>query len=241
MFTVEILWRDEMTCEQYWREGVERIERGESDPHRETCEDCQREHRAREQLIQSLLLVGDRDRGDPHWEARVWARIARLDAKPARGGWFFGSAFATACVIAIISWIVGREPVRDDSPRIEVMTGEVAARSIKSMRSAEATVGDQLRITVKPGEEVRIYHENNLVLCCPSGTTSGGCVSDGHGLVAEATLVTPGTYELVVITPEAARRNSSVGAPAPRGGLAKDLASTLDAGFSYQLTQLWVP
>ena len=66
-----------MRCEHYWREGILLVERGEPDPHRETCAVCRREHEIRAELVGAFPLVGPRSVGDPAWEARVWRRITR--------------------------------------------------------------------------------------------------------------------------------------------------------------------
>lgn len=234
-----------MSCELYWRDGILRVERGEPDPHRDGCADCQREHLAREDIIRSLPLLVENEFGDPNWEAAVWARIARQDKVRPQVRWFIGSLVVTAAVLLVASWAVLRD--RDDGPElaergpmIRVTSGVMATRSLRSTHSAPATVGDQVEIMVKPGDEVRIYHDQTLVLACPAGTTSGGCTSDNRGLTAKAKLQMPGAFELIVVTPDAAGRKAG-GAPASTGGLAKDLEALMAAGYSYQLTQLWVP
>jgi hypothetical protein len=235
-----------MSCELYWRDGILRVERDEPDPHRDGCVECQREHQARAEIIRALPLLAEGELGDPNWQAGVWARIARQEQTRPHMRWFVGSMMATAAVLVLASWAVLRDRgdgagSETDGPVIEVMSGPMATRAVRSAHSSStATVGDQVKITVKPGEAVRIYHDNTLVLACPAGTTSGGCVSDGRGLTAEARLQTPGAYELVVITPESARDRAG-GGPASTGGLAKDLETLVEAGYSYQLTQLWVP
>jgi hypothetical protein len=236
-----------MSCELYWREGILRVECGEADPHRDSCEDCQHEHLAREAIICALPLLGAGEFGDPSWEAGVWARIARQERVKPHMRWFWGSMTTTACVLIFASWLLLRDredgdASGDPSPVIELLPGPSAMRSVRSGRLlSSAIVGDQIRITVKSGDEVRIYHDNTVVLACPTGTTSGSCVSDDHGLVAEAHLQMPGKYALVVITPDPARRKAPRGTPTPTATLAKDLSALLDAGYSYQLTQLKVP
>ena len=228
-----------MSCDVYWRDGILRVERGEPDPHRDGCVDCQREHRAREEIVSALPWLAADELGDPHWQAAVWARIARQESARPHLGWFVGSMVATAVVLVLASWAVLRDrgaELRDDAPLIEVRSGPMAMRTLRPVWvSSTATVGDQVKITVKAGEAVRIYHDGRLWLACPAGTTSGGCVSDGRGLTAEARLQTPGTYALVVIT------SAGRAAAAPMGQLADDLNALLDAGYSYQLTQLSVP
>jgi hypothetical protein len=234
-----------MSCELYWREGILRVERGEPDPHRDSCAECQREHLAREEIIHALPLVAAGELGDPSWEALVWARIARQERVKPRVVWFWASMAATACVLILASWMILRDREADqllaeDAPMIEVMQGPMAMRSLRSSRSpSEMNVGDQLRITAKRGDEVRVYHNNDLVFACPAGTTSGGCVSDDHGLIAEAKLSMPGQYALVLITPPDRSRRRAM--PPPVGGLAKDLTALTDAGCNYQLNQISVP
>jgi hypothetical protein len=225
-----------MSCDVYWRVGILREERGEPDPHREGCADCQREHRARDEIVRALPFLADHENGDSDWETRVWARIARQEEVRPHVRWFVGSLVATAAVLLLASWAIlrAREVPRDDAPVIEVTSGSLRVRAMHpGSASSTATVGDLVTITVKPGDAVRIYHDGALVLACPPGTTSGGCVSDVRGLTAEARLEVPGAYALVVITQALA--------PASTGGLADDLTALVDAGYSYQLEQLWVP
>ncbi|HET9620483.1 MAG TPA: hypothetical protein VFP84_03875 [Kofleriaceae bacterium] len=195
--------------------------------------------------MQALPLVGADELGDPSWEAAVWARIARQAYARPRMRWFWGSMAMTASLVILASWLVlgdrdaGRSEA-DDAPVIEVMPGPVAMRSLASARPRTAAVGDQIRITVKQGGEIRVYRDHALVLACPPGTTSGDCVSDERGLVAVAKLPVPGTYALVVITPDPARVPALGGAPKPAGGLTKDLTALSELGCNYQLTQLRV-
>jgi len=216
-----------MSCEHYWRDGILLVERGEPDPHRDTCVVCRREHKAREELVRALPLVGGTGgttAGDLSWEARVWRRIARLEAPRARGWWRLGAAFAAACAIVLTWWMLGRRVQPDElRPRIEVVSGEVA------MRSASPRVGDRVRIAVNPGDEVRIYRAGQLVLRCPARATRGSCVSDTRGMVAEALLADAGDYRLVIITSATAE---------PVGNLACDLGAIVSAGGEYQITEL---
>src|SRR6185295_17366245 len=99
------------------------------------------------------------------------------------------------------------------------------------MRSTSPRVGDRVRIAVKPTDEVRIYRAAGLVLRCPASSAADGCVSDAHGMVAEALIAAPGEYQLVVITSATAE---------PVGTLERDLAAIIAAGGEYQITELSV-
>jgi len=215
-----------MTCEHYWRDGILLVERGEPDPHRDTCDVCCREHKAREDLIRALPLVGGTTVGDPNWEARVWSRIARLEPPRANRWWHHGGGFAIAFAIVLMWWtLVRREQPEERRPRIEVVPGEVA------MRSTSPRVGDRVRIAVKPTDEVRIYRADHLMLRCTARSTGGGCVSDARGMVAEALLARAGDYQLVIITSATAE---------PVGKLDGDLDAIVGAGGDYQITELSV-
>jgi hypothetical protein len=131
-----------MSCEHYWHEGILLIEHGEPDPHRDTCVVCRREHKAREDLVHALPLVGAMSAGDPTWEARVWSRIARLEPRHARPRWLLGGA-ATAFIAIMAYLVIGDRGRLDEArPRIEIVPSEVA------MRSASPRVGDRIRIAV---------------------------------------------------------------------------------------------
>lgn len=96
-----------MTCEHYWRDGILLVERGERDPHRESCEECRRAHLLREQLVRGLPEVGARATGDPHWQSRVWSRIAREETARARRSYWLSGGLVAACalVVVCVTWM----------------------------------------------------------------------------------------------------------------------------------------
>lgn len=226
-----------MTCERYWREGILLDERGEHDPHRETCDDCRRAHRERDLLIRALPEIGATSSGDPDWQNHVWRRIARQETSRARRSYWLGGALAAAGVLAAIALYLARDTHPDWTaeeaersgdprrPRIEIVSSRDA------IRSRSARVGDRVRISVRPGCEVRIYRAGHLVLRCPAWQTSPGCTQGVVALVAEAPLTTAGEYQLVTIT-------SAIVDPA--GALDRDLAAVVDAGGDYRSDDLSV-
>jgi len=218
-----------MSCDRYWRDGILLAERGEPDPHRDTCVTCRREHKARGELIAALPLVGATSTGDPSWEARVWSRIARLEPRGAsRRRWWQRGGFVAAFAVAVVCFIIARRgPPDEPRPHIEVVPGELAMRSSSSASSA--SVGDRVRVTVGPGEEVRIYRADHLVLRCPVASSAAGCRSDARGLVAETLFATAGDYWLVTIKSATAE---------PVGGFDGDLRAIVAAGGEYQTTEL---
>jgi hypothetical protein len=234
-----------MTCEHYWRKGILLDEQGERDPHRDTCEDCQRAHRERELLVRALPVVGAASAGDPAWQSGVWRRIARQETSRARRSYWLGGALAAAGLLAAIGLYLTRQVpqpvafVAGDSvrvagarPHIDIVSSPMALRSTLSTGTpSSARVGDRVRISVAPGCEVRIYRADRLVLRCPAWHTSPGCTLDAAGLVADAVLTTAGEYQLVTIT-------SVIVDPA--GALDRDLAAVVDAGGDYRLTDLSV-
>jgi hypothetical protein len=227
-----------MTCERYWRDGILLDERGEHDPHRETCDDCRRAHRERELLIRALPEVGAASPGDPDWQNRVWRQIARQETSRARRSYWLGGALAAAGVLAAIGLYLTREAPPDSIAGDADRSGDAGARpkivivsSRDAIRSRSARVGDRVRILVRPGCEVRVYRADHLVLRCPAWQTSPGCMPDAAGLVAEAPLTTAGEYQLVTIT------SATVD---PAGALDRDLAAVVDAGGEYRLDDLSV-
>ena len=160
-----------MRCEHFWRDGILRVERGEQDPHLETCEECRRARKDRDRLVQALPRVGLGATGDPGWQARVWRRIAHEETARARRSYWLGAGLIVACAIAVLYYAktahreeqiatvvpqstgaAGTAPeATHDRPRIEIVTGQLA------MRSTSARVGDRVRISVARGQEARIY------------------------------------------------------------------------------------
>src|ERR1051326_8393051 len=144
-----------MTCERYWRDGILQVERGEHDPHRDTCVDCRRNHAARAELVRALPRVGATHSGDPGWQVNVWSRIAREETRRARRSYWLGGGLAAACALAA-AWLLvvrhdagGELAVRSpaigvlpaDRPRVVIVSGTLA------MRSTSARVGDRVRIS----------------------------------------------------------------------------------------------
>ncbi|HEX3476741.1 MAG TPA: hypothetical protein VHT91_17060 [Kofleriaceae bacterium] len=238
-----------MTCERYWRDGILLDERGERDPHRDTCDDCRRAHRDRELLVRALPEVGATSAGDPDWQSQVWRRIARRETSRARRSYWLGGALAAAGLAAAIGlYLTSQHPAGGPAggtaelaerstgsgarPRIEIVSSPEAMRSTPSAGTpSSARVGDRVRISVGPGSEVRIYRADRLVLRCPAWQASPGCTPDAVGLIADAVLAPAGDYQLVTIT--------SVNVD-PAGVLDRDLAAVVDAGGDYRLTDLSV-
>lgn len=215
-----------MSCDHYWRDGILRVESNEPDPHREACVVCRREHDVREALIHALSLAGGTADGDPDWEARVWSRIARFEHPSPRTWRRLGAGLATACVLLLLWWVLGRLPHPDKTrPRIEVVPGEIATRS------TSPHVGDRIRIAVAPTDEARIYRADQLVLRCPAGANRDGCTYDARGMVAELRLTAVGNYHLVVISSATAE---------PVGRFDRDVWAIASAGGEYQITELSV-
>jgi len=209
-----------MSCERYWREGIVLVEHGLDDPHREGCESCTRAHASRQELIEALPTIGAGDTGDPHWQAKVWRRLREQRPRGLRRWhWQLASALAAACFLVL--WI-GRDrtQIADVHPRIEIIKGGVA------MRSLAAHVGDHLRVTVGETSDVWIYRVDRLALACRARTPSAGCAPSAHGMVVDWRLSVPGQHWVLVI--------EAAGALRPRGNLDEDLGALESADVSYE-------
>jgi hypothetical protein len=236
-----------MTCKRYWREGVVLAERGEPDPHRDTCSDCRREHAARAELVRALPMVGAGAASDPQWQARVWQQIARETVRPVRTRawrywWSFAGPMVAACA-ALMLWFVLRHPgemlpadhseararelpareLPDGLPHIEIFAGPI------TMRSRSARVGDRVRITALPNEDIRVYRADRLILRCTAEMPSSACTGSAQGIVVETAFSAAGEYQLVVI---------KTAAVAPVETLSRDLAAVIDADSGYDLTSV---
>jgi hypothetical protein len=248
-----------MTCKRYWREGVVLAERNEPDPHRDTCIDCRREHEARDQLVRALPTVGAEARaaaaGDSQWQARVWQQIAHEAVRPVRTpAWRFWISLAgplvAACAAAVLWWMLrspgpndddrtalalseGHRALRCETPCETLHTGELSKVEIfagpVTMRSSSARVGDRVRITARPGDDIRVYRADRLVLRCTEATISSACSRTPQDLVVETTFTAAGDYQLAVI------KTAKV---APVGTLSRDLAAVIDAESQYDLTSV---
>jgi hypothetical protein len=214
-----------MSCERYWCEGILLVERGERDPHRDTCVACRREHKARGELIQALPLVAATSTGDPQWEARVWSRIARLEPSRTRHRWRV-AGLATAFTAILLCWAIGqRDPSDEVCRHIEVAPYE------NSLRSSLPDDENRVRSAIKRRDEMRIYRADRLVVRCLAGSTDGDCDSDARDMLVEVLFAVPGEYRVVIITFATAE---------PIGGLVRDLEAVVAAGGEYQMTELSV-
>jgi len=241
-----------MTCDRYWREGALLFEQGEPDPHRSTCLDCSRDHEGHLQIVGALPKVGATAPSDPRWQARVWRQIAR--EQPRRWGWssWLSAAIASGATAVVALFVFGRAPATTEGsaiapathlasatslppappsvptderrPRIEIVAGAVA------MRSTSAHVGDRVRISVGPNDEVRVYRASELVLRCPGGPAKD-CRRDAEGVLADTLLVTAGDYRLVVISGPTVE---------PVGSYDHDFSAILKAGGEFTPTDLKV-
>jgi hypothetical protein len=229
-----------MTCERYWREGVVLHERGEIDPHLESCVDCQHAHAACAQMIEALPHVGDDVVGDPFWQAKVLERVdAREGRSWSRWTWWLTGAFAGACAIVCVWLVIGRDPGRRnvDKPGFEIAAGDVAERGALDRGTTDrgelprtARIHDKLTIAVPQSQEIRVYRANRqIVLRCP--TPNPHCRSDEHGNFAELPLDEAGDYQIIFITQPTAE---------PVGNLDGDLAAVVSAGGEYKLNDLSV-
>lgn len=164
------------------------------------------------------------------------AGIARRATPRARRSYWLGGGLVAGGALAAIAlylthpahpdgWIIGDAADSGARPQIEIVSGRAP------IRSSSPRVGDRLRISVRPGSELRIYRADRLVLRCPAWQTSPGCTPDAAGLVADTALTTAGDYQLVTIT------SATVD---PAGALDKDLAAVKDAGGEYERTDLAV-
>jgi hypothetical protein len=246
-----------MRCEHYWRDGILLVERGQSDPHRDDCLDCRREHEARGSLVRALRLVGA-GTGDPQWQAKVWQRIGREGrVRPERPGWYsawfpVASALAAACVLLVVVQARGLSH-RDHfdggiATRSSVTIAPAESRRVhrggprsdevaEPTRPLSASIGERVRIWAAPYQEVRIYRGEGLIArCAVAVPMSARCAGNELGVVAEQVLERPGMYQ-VVIAPA-----GILGAP-PAGeapSLERDLAALTAGGAGHEQRSITV-
>lgn len=217
-----------MSCERYWSDGVVLVEQGVADTHRETCDDCQRAHRGRAELVAALPFVGIERTGDSLWKQKVWAEIERQRGGRRVGTWWIASFAAAAAVVVAVWWgwrdRGGEQVAADKRNEIEIVQGQVA------MRSQAARVGDRIRVNAEAGEEVRVYRAEQLVSRC-AADAGASCRREERWLVSEIELSVAGEYAIVVL---------STPAPAPLGSLDSDLAAVVTAGGKYRMTEMSV-
>lgn len=238
-----------MRCEHYWRDGILLVERGRSDPHRDDCLDCRREHEARTSLVRALQQVGAGG-GDPRWQARVWKQIAQERARAsARPAWLpWASAFAVACVLVVVVQAGGLLEREGNGTALATAPAVVdiaeQPRTLRADTTSDpkqplpASIGDHVRVWAAPHQEVRIYRGEILLgRCSAAAPRSPSCQHGGLGVVVDRALDRPGKYQLVIAPSEI------LAAPPDGGGAASldsDLAALIKGGVGYELRAITV-
>ena len=225
-----------MTCEHYERVGVLLAERGEDDPHRETCVVCKGEHEMRRAIIEALPLVDAGEIGDPNWQQRVWKAIGEgraVKQRPVGVRWFVGSALATACSLVLVSWLVIiREPV------LQIAKVEVITRHVERGASAmKGSVGDQVRATVAKGADVRVYRDHDLVRWCGPKVMNDGCSIEGDTLIVAVEAKVAGTYSVIIVGPRS-DDDKLPRLPVPGANMKDDLEALNKAGDEIQIHEV---
>lgn len=235
-----------MRCEHYWRDGILLVERGQADPHRDSCLDCRREHESRGALVRALQLVGA-DGGDPQWQARVWRRIeaARAAAAPPRYFPAWVGAAAVACALLLFVSVTGavhREGADDATPDqalvdIRPAAGARAYRgelpsngpAAAAAQPLNAYVGDDARIWTTPDQEVRLYRGATLIArCVPGEPAPPRCLASALGVVLVYPLDVLGRYSVLTAL-------AGVLGPAdPATSIDRDLSTLWSSSVSFQ-------
>lgn len=216
-----------MSCELYWEHGVLLDEQGARDEHRATCLDCQRAHTERNALIAAIAEVDAELVGDPQWQDRVWAAIAR-DATPR---WWTRpyvsglSAAAAAAAIWLALPLLRPEPSTAFAERLDVERAGSGAR-----RGDTPTTGDILHVRASWAEQVWIFADDQLVAHCRVGDTEG-CAHRAGELRADLQLRAAGRYQVVIVASPAIE-------PGPTYD--KSLAAAVARGVSYEVKPLVV-
>jgi hypothetical protein len=231
-----------MSCDHYWKKGILLLERGEHDPHLASCLDCAREHRAREDMIRALPLVGTGG-GDPMWQERVWSRIAMQRAEDARSRitWQWGGGLVVAAAaLALWTQVKPRQSessiVASDRPRYKLTTAVVVRSAEEPADPAE--IGKLLEVWGTAREEVRVYLGERLLLRCASGLSAphSSCVTDEAGVAAKLLLTSPGEYRIITFAVKPGD-GATFAAQLP-GKMSLDLNAILESKKSYKLDEL---
>src|SRR5262249_21002113 len=152
-----------MTCERFWRGGVVLFERGEEDPHRDDCVDCQQAHAACLDMIGGMPMGGDDVGGGPLWKAEGRGAMDAREAKSRwwRWSWWLNGAFAGAAAIVLVWLLVGRKPEPDEviygisttSGTVTRRSGHVSDDQLRIGMPMSRNVEDSVKVTVHPDEE----------------------------------------------------------------------------------------
>lgn len=233
-----------MSCDHYWKKSMALVELGEADPHLSSCPECAREHRAHEEMIRALPLIGGSG-GDPMWQERVWSRIAMQRAADSRSRmvWRWGGGLVVAAA-ALALWVQINPPHQpsDDllavheGPRYQ-LTGSVAMRSSEGSSSSGSSkgLGQKLEVWGTAREEVRVYIGERLLLRCARGLSPDPrCVPSSSGLVARLQLDMPGEYRLLAFCIDAGEGEAKL----LPGTLNEDVKAIMESGRPFQLEEL---
>lgn len=181
-----------------------------------------------ERIESALKRLGAEHEPPPGWEARVLAAVA--PERRSRPWWMFaapGVAVAAAAAVAVVVML----PPRPHALALQV---DVIEQGKTRGGSAEASVGDTVRLTVSGGDRhhaLRVYRdERELVFQCPGGPT---CRSSDEGLTADLKVPMVGTYRIFALS-------ASAPLPEPTGNFDADLAAMTRANLIPEERRLYV-
>jgi hypothetical protein len=216
-------------CDRFEAEGLVRFVAGEPlDTHAESCPDCQA-GLARYQKVAEALRQDKEAYAPPgDWEAKVWARLATVQAARVRPRWpallGLGAAFAGLATFFVIS--TGGPDALVLTSQLERGGGPVVRGGAARQEEVQsAAPGDVLSLVAKVPRgklgDLRVYRgTNELVFQCAK---SPACVHSGDGLEARVTLERAGTYHTLLIAADTLL-------PAATGDLDADYAAALRSG-----------
>lgn len=215
-------------CRRFEEEGLLRLEQGLAlDEHFDTCPACVAARARHEQLVQGLATLGQAYAGRADWQARVWAGVARRQARRPRRLWWFALPLAAAAIALLVlrPWSGPAGPT--------LAYAIVPGGSGAAMRGDHAKPGDTLEVRIHTGgaahAELRVYRDDRalLVRC----TDQPPCSRRGDELTASVVLEERGRYQIALV-------HGAQPIPAPAPALDEDLAQARAAGATVELRSL---
>lgn len=216
-------------CDRFEREGLGLLEQGlPLDQHFDTCADCAAARAAHERLRAGITEIGRGHPGRADWQARVWAGVARRQARRRRR-WPWLAAPAAVALAAALLLVLRPAP----GPDRALLAYELHRPGAEPLRGAHARPGDRLAVRARAGgaahAEVRLYRDGRaLVLRCGDQPP---CQRRGPEILATVTLEERGRYQLVLL-------RAAQPLPAPAGDVDRDTAAARAAGAGVDIRDI---
>lgn len=188
-------------CDRFEREGLLKLEQGESlDPHFDECADCTKKRDTYKKIMKELKTMQQNLKAPSGWQDKVWQTIAlRKQGTPRRWKWALAPMAAAVAGAYLVFWVF--------LPTSSTVSISVSIEQSDAVtRGVNARPGDELVIDAAIGDasiaEVLVYRNDyELVLRC---SDKPPCSRRGRRIKARFVLEGIGSYQPILVLSESA-------------------------------------